>query len=297
MSSTVQSADGTTIAYDRFGEGPAVVFVGGATKFRANDLTATELAQAVAAKGFTTVVYDRRGRGESTDTAPYAPAREVEDLAALIAAVGGSAALYGSSSGAVLALWAAQAGVGVTKLLLWEPPLTVEDDGQAFLAGLQERIAAKDRDGAIAFFMGEVQQEWLDGLRQSPAYPAIWNIAPTLAYDAEILATALTGTSWSEQWAAVTMPTLVMLSDQQLAVIPEAAAALVTALPHATQRKVKAEHLHRQVEMMASVLSKALTPPEACGWPCEHCVAALREGTQVERPVDTRGPVPLYDEG
>lgn len=296
--STVTSADGTTIAYDSFGEGPPLVFVAGATKYRGNDLASTELARQVAAKGFTAVVYDRRGRGESSDTAPYAVAREVEDLAALIGAVGGSAALYGTSSGAVLALWAAQAQIGVTKLLLWEPPLTADDDGQAFLAGLKERVAAKDRDGAIAFFMGEVQEEWLEGLRQSPVYPSIWNVAATLPYDAEVLADALTGTPWSEQWAGVTVPTLVMLSDQHLAVIPEAAAALVKALPHATQRKIAAEHLHHQASMMSGVLAKAMTPPDTCGWACDHCIAALREAesaTQRAR-VDASGPVPLYDD-
>lgn len=298
MSQTVTSADGTRIGYDRFGDGPAVILVAGATKFRAFDPETSQVARLLADQGFTTVVYDRRGRGESTDTAPYAVAREVEDLAALINAVGGSAALYGISSGAVLALWAAQANIGVSKLLLWEPPLTAEDDGQAFLAGLRERLIAKDREGAIAFFMGEVAPEWLDGLRESPAYGSIWNVAPTLAYDAEVVADALTGTPWSVQWAAVGVPTLVMLSNQTLDVIEEAATALAAALPHATRRIIGAEQPHLQAPMMASVLAKALVPTDACGWSCAHCRQSARQAERAAEwdRVDSRGPVPQYED-
>lgn len=298
MSDFVTSADGTRIAYDRFGEGPAVVLVAGATKSRASDPAATELAQAVAANGFTAVVYDRRGRGESTDTLPYAVAREVEDLKALVGAVGGSATLYGTSSGAVLALWAAQAGIGVERLLLWEPPLTPDDDGQDFLLRLRERLAAKDREGAIAVFMGDVQEEWLEALRQSPAYPAIWNLAHTLAYDAEVLADALTGTPWSEQWSSVTVPTLVMVTEPNLPVVLQSAHDLAQALPHAATRRFTEEQLHHRVATMTATLTKALQPGPTCPWPCPHCGAALREAARAAEEVRPyrSGPVPLYDE-
>ena len=115
---TVTSADGTTIAYDRLGDGPPVVVVGGALADRAV-LAAT--AEALAAHR-TVLNYDRRGRGDSGDTAPYAVAREVEDLAALLAAAGGSAALYGHSSGAALALHAAAAGLPIERLVMHEAP-------------------------------------------------------------------------------------------------------------------------------------------------------------------------------
>src|SRR6266498_5492099 len=120
--STVTSADGTVIDYDRYGDGPAVIFIGGAATYRAIDQATTQTAKRLAAEGFTTVDYDRRGRGRSGDTPPWALAREVEDVAALITAVGGAAALCTNSSGADIALAAASADIGVTALVLYEPP-------------------------------------------------------------------------------------------------------------------------------------------------------------------------------
>ena len=118
----VTSADGTSIAYDRLGAGPAVVLVsGGSTDRMANAGEASVLASE-----FTVFNFDRRGRGPSGDTQPYAVAREIEDIAAVIEAAGGSAHLYGTSSGAALALEAAAAGLPVTKLALWEPPYFVD---------------------------------------------------------------------------------------------------------------------------------------------------------------------------
>jgi len=115
---TVTSKDGTTIAFDRMGQGPPVVLVcGGSVDRMANAGVAQHLAA-----DFTVLNYDRRGRGDSGDTLPYAIEREVEDIEAVIDAAGGSACLWGSSSGAVLALIAAESGVPVTKLALWEPP-------------------------------------------------------------------------------------------------------------------------------------------------------------------------------
>ncbi|MBM0260637.1 alpha/beta fold hydrolase [Micromonospora sp. 4G55] len=103
---TVRSADGTTIAYERSGDGPAIVLVGGAF----NDRTTTRAVAAALAADFTVFGYDRRGRGDSGDTAPYTVQREIEDLAALIGAAGGAAYLYGISSGAILAALATAAG-------------------------------------------------------------------------------------------------------------------------------------------------------------------------------------------
>ena len=118
----VTSNDGTTIGFDRLGEGPPVALVcGGSTARSANAPLAALLA-----RRFTVFNYDRRGRGDSGDTPPYAVEREVEDLGAVIAAAGGSAAVYGTSSGAALALEAAARGLPVTKLALWEPPFIVD---------------------------------------------------------------------------------------------------------------------------------------------------------------------------
>lgn len=234
------SADGTRIAYDRAGSGPALLLVGGATQFRGFDPTTVDLAGRLAEAGFTVVNYDRRGRGESSDTAPYDVDREVEDIAALVDAVGGSATLYGSSSGAVLCIWAAQAIDGVTRLILWEPPLDLESDGAESLDGLQERLRAGDREGAVAFFMSGMPPEWFEGMKSSPAWPVMLAIAPTLAYDAAVLERAERSRDWSSLLADVTVPVTVLLGEETLPIFPPAADALVAALPNATQRRIAA---------------------------------------------------------
>src|SRR5207249_2983566 len=147
--STVTSADGTVIDYDRYGDGPAVIFIGGAATYRAIDETTTQTAGRLAAEGFTTVDYDRRGRGRSGDTQPWALAREVEDVAALITAVGGAAALCTNSSGADIALAAASAGVGVTALALYEPPFFAGRSFTAHLAALRSLLADGKNEEAM----------------------------------------------------------------------------------------------------------------------------------------------------
>src|SRR5438046_3685214 len=122
----VQSADGTTIAFDQLGKGPAVILVGGALEQRAMDSETAQLA-ALLAQHFTVFHYDRRGRGDSSDTQPYAVEREVEDLDALITEAGGSAFVFGMSSGGVHALEAAKRGLAITKLALYEPPFNSGD--------------------------------------------------------------------------------------------------------------------------------------------------------------------------
>src|SRR5579859_6112512 len=118
----VVSTDGTAIAFDRVGDGPPVILVVGAFNDRATGAPlATFLAQ-----HFTVFNYDRRGRGASGDTAPYAIEREIEDLDALISEAGGSASVFGYSSGAILALMAADRGLAITKLALYEPPFTID---------------------------------------------------------------------------------------------------------------------------------------------------------------------------
>src|SRR6185312_8903380 len=119
---TVRSADGTEIAFDRLGSGPPVVLVCGGSVDRSDDAPLAELLSA----DLTVFNYDRRGRGDSGDTQPYAIEREVEDIGAVIEAAGGRANLWGSSSGAVLALIATARGVPVSKLALWEPPFIPE---------------------------------------------------------------------------------------------------------------------------------------------------------------------------
>src|SRR6266581_300818 len=123
---TVTSKDGTRIAYDKSGSGPAVIIVSGATSTRAAEIPLASLL----ASHFTVYAYDRRGRVDSGDTLPFAVEREFEDIAAIINVAGGSASLYGISSGAILAFRAVASGLPVTQLALWEPPFSVDESGR-----------------------------------------------------------------------------------------------------------------------------------------------------------------------
>ena len=186
----VTSRDGTRIAYDKWGKGPAVILVNGALSNRSSN---AELAQLLAAR-FTVYSYDRRGRGDSTDTKPYSVKREIEDIEALIDAAGGSAYVYGKSSGARLALQAASAlGDKVKKLALYEPPYS-EAEGAAkewreFRSKLDALLAADRRADAITLFMKFVgaPDEAVAKMKASPAWPAMLAMAPTLAYDNAVL--------------------------------------------------------------------------------------------------------------
>ena len=140
--STVTSADGTTIDYDAYGNGPTVIFIGGASQHRAIDQRTTEIAKQLAAEGFTAVDYDRRGRDRSGDTPPWSLDREVEDVAALIEATGAPAALYTSSSGAAIALAAVTEGLEVSALALYEPPYFAGSDGTEHITALERMLNA-----------------------------------------------------------------------------------------------------------------------------------------------------------
>jgi pimeloyl-ACP methyl ester carboxylesterase len=255
MTDYVTSADGTRIAFDVEGDGPAIVLVGGATQFRAFDPATTELAHQIALRGFTVVNYDRRGRGESGDTLPFALEREIDDIAALIAEVGGTAALYGSSSGAALCLWAASAGLPVTALVLWEPPLEPEGvRDRDWLTGLEQRISADDREGAAEFFMRDMPPEWIESAKASAAWATLVSIAPTMVYDATALERSQHA-SWRENWGAVTAPTLVVIGEQTLPIFPPVADALVKALPNGSQRRIDASHQDWDPADMAAVIA------------------------------------------
>ncbi|MDT8915621.1 alpha/beta hydrolase [Amycolatopsis sp. PS_44_ISF1] len=190
MTATVTSADGTRIAFDSTGEGTPVILVGGAM----NDRTSVAgLAAVLADAGFRAVAPDRRGRGDSGDAAAYEVAREVEDLAALISHVGGSAAVFGHSSGAILALEAASRGLPIIKVAAYEPPFVVVDSrrrpGEDLVARVRARLSADDRDGAVELFLTEgvgAPEQQVAGMKASPAWSWCTALAPTLAYDLEI---------------------------------------------------------------------------------------------------------------
>jgi pimeloyl-ACP methyl ester carboxylesterase len=205
----VTSKDGTSIAYDRQGSGPAVILVGGAFVDRSeNAPLAAELAG-----HFTVYNYDRRGRGQSGDTLPYAVEREVEDLEALIAEAGGSAHLYGISSGGALAMEAAAAGVAVDRLAVYEVPYNLAEDGpqrqREYVERLEALLAEGRRGDAAELFMrvAGATEEMIAGARSSPVWPGLEALAHTLAYDAACMGD---GRPPADRLARITCPTLVL---------------------------------------------------------------------------------------
>lgn len=245
----VVSRDGTQIAFDRAGTGTPVILIGGAFQQRADPLL-EPLAVQLSAR-FTVVNYDRRGRGDSGDTAPYAIAREVEDLAALITEVGGTASLFGMSSGGVLALEAAASGLSVTKLALYEPPFIVDtsrppvpDD---YLARLKEAISAGHHGDAVALFLTEVvgmPAEAVAGMRPAPFWPSMEAVAPTLVYDGTLMQEVSSGQQLPARWSSIGQPTLVIDGGDSPAYQHAAVSALARLLPMGS-RQTLADQTHQ----------------------------------------------------
>jgi pimeloyl-ACP methyl ester carboxylesterase len=259
--STVTSADGTVVDYDRYGDGPAVIFIGGAATYRAIDEATTQTAGRLAAEGFTTVDYDRRGRGRSGDSQPWALAREVEDLAALIAAVGGAAALCTNSSGADIALAAASAGVGVTTLALYEPPFFAGRSFTEHLAALRSLLARGRNEEAMRYNLTSViglPAEVVEGMAQAPWWAEMVAAAPTLVYDHAATNEINLDPDWRGRWAKVTVPTIVCSGDQSFPGLAEAADAVAAALPNASRRVLPGQGHRPAPEAMVPVLVEFL---------------------------------------
>ena len=252
----VTSADGTRIGFDRQGTGPAVVLISGGSVDRMSNVG---LAAALAGDG-TILNYDRRGRGPSGDTQPYAIAREIEDLAAVIEAAGGSAGVYGSSSGAVLGLHAAAAGLPIAKLALWEPPFIVDDSRPrpaADTASVYRRLVAEGKRGeAVEYFMSTVvglPDEFVAFAKTQPWWPAQEALAHTLAYDAEIMADYSLPT---ELIGRVSVPTLVVHGTSSFEFIGTAAAALTDALPDGRRETLDGQSHDVDPAVLAPVLAR-----------------------------------------
>ncbi len=201
------------------GQGPALILVDGALCYRGAGPSKSVAAELSA--DYTVFTYDRRGRGESGDTAPYAVEREIEDLGALIEEAGGSASLCGFSSGAVLALDAANRGLGVEKLALYEPPFIVDDSRAPlpddYASRLDQLIAADRRGDALRLFMGQVgmPKVLVALMRFMPAWSKLKSVAPTLRYDAALMGDTQSGRPLpAERWNAVTAPTLVIVGGK-----------------------------------------------------------------------------------
>lgn len=255
---TVTSEDGTSIAYDRQGEGPAVILVAGALCARLS-WSGPQLVRLLAPH-FTVYNYDRRGRGESGDTQPYAVAREIEDLDALIAAAGGSASLFGHSSGAALALEAAAAlGEKVTKLALYDAPYHEDLGGRpawnAYIGRLAETLAAGRHGDAVALFMAYtgMPANQVEGMRHAPFWPTLQALAPTLAYD-HITLLGEDGGVPAERAAAVRAPALVMYGGASHPVMRDAARVLSRAMPRTQLRAFEGQAHDVHPEALAPVL-------------------------------------------
>ncbi|GHG49400.1 alpha/beta hydrolase [Sinomonas cellulolyticus] len=234
------SADGTTIAYDRLGSGPAVILVSGASVDRRGD---AHLAQALA-EDFTVYNYDRRGRGDSTDTLPFAVEREIEDIAALLDAAGAAtshdggaaAAVVGFSSGAALAARAA-AVLPVRALVMWEPPFMTDEAGVArakqYTENLNATLGDGDNDGALTTFLRYVglPDAAIDGSRKEPFWEAAVRLAPTLAYDNAAMGEDAVVPA--EDFGRITAPTLVLAGGASPDFLPAAAEAVAAAIPGA----------------------------------------------------------------
>ncbi|CAG0930029.1 hypothetical protein TFLX_01556 [Thermoflexales bacterium] len=244
MKKTV-SKDSTIIAFDQSGKGSALILVGGAFQHRAIDPRTTQLA-ALLAPYFTVYHYDRRGRGDSSDTAPYAIEREVEDLEALIKEAGGSAFVFGMSSGAVLALKAAARGLAITQLALYEPPFNLDDKARAVSETYTKQLTAllaEDRRGdavTLAMLTWGTPAEVVAGMRQTPVWAIFESVAPTLAYDNALMGD---GSVPTKQLASVTVPTLVLDGGASPVFMHNAAQAAADALPNA-QRRTLAGQTH-----------------------------------------------------
>ncbi|MEV6025045.1 alpha/beta fold hydrolase [Streptomyces sp. NPDC052036] len=248
------SRDGTRIAYERTGRGPAVVLVSGAMSTGA---TVAPLAAHLPDR-FSVVVYDRRGRGGSGDTEPYAVAREVEDLAALVEAADGEAWLYGISSGGALALEAAASGLPVRGVAVYEPPFADYGGGQPeraeYTARLGEALGQGRRGDAVELFLGltGLAPEMIANARRSPMWADMEALAPTLAYDDAVMGDGLVP---RERLATVTVPVLAVAGGASPEWLRRAAEAVARVAPRGTYRTLKDQDHMVEPQVLAPVLA------------------------------------------
>jgi pimeloyl-ACP methyl ester carboxylesterase len=259
---TVKSADGTTIAFTSVGSGQPLIIVDGATAHRAVSPLHAPVGELLGDR-FQVITYDRRGRGESGDTKPYAVEREIEDLAALIEYAGSPAIVTGFSSGAVLSLHATAAGLPVSRLALFEPPFVVDDGRPPLPSDYVERLEAAVADGrpadAAEFFLtaaAGVPAEFVGGMKESPFWAPLEAVAHTISYDGRIMGPTMSGRPLpADAWSAIDVPVLVMHGTRTEPWLAAGARAAADLLPTATLRPVDGEG--HSVEPAA--LAEALT--------------------------------------
>jgi pimeloyl-ACP methyl ester carboxylesterase len=251
-SATVTSTDGTVIAYERTGQGPALILIDAAGHYR--EFTSFAGLIYLLAPRFTVYHYDRRGRGRSTDTLPYAVEREVDDLAALINEAGESASLYAFSSGGLLALHAAATGLPISRMALLEPPIERDEDRsaqRAFTTELANLVAAGRPEDAVEFYLTSigVPDDIVEDMRGSASWSAMASVAPTLVYDSLISE----ATSF-DLLTSVTLPTLVLDSEGSSDDLIGMAATVAGALPNGCHRSLAGEWHGVSDEVLAPVL-------------------------------------------
>jgi pimeloyl-ACP methyl ester carboxylesterase len=258
---TVTSADGTSIGFTRAGDGPPLILVDGAMCYREFGPT-PKIADALASH-FTVYTYDRRGRGTSGDTSPYAPDREVDDLAALVKEAGGSPHLFGQSSGAVLALEAANSGLPVAKLALYEPPFIVDDSRRpqpaGFVAGLQAKIDDGRPGDAVKTFMRFVDTPGFFVTILPLMWP-VWSklkaVGHTLPYDLAIVGSTQDGRPLPrDRWTSVSSPTLVMDGGKSPAWMRTGVKSLADLLPGSVYRTLPGQTHMVEPEAVAPALA------------------------------------------
>jgi pimeloyl-ACP methyl ester carboxylesterase len=266
---TVRSKDATTIAFERIGEGPPLVMVDGALCSRAMGPGAS-LAPRLA-EHFTVFTYDRRGRGDSRDTPPYAVEREMEDLQAVLDAAGGSAHVFGHSSGAVLALEAAARGASISKLALYEAPFIVDgsrppvpDD---IVDQFNESLAAGRRGDAVKLFLQQVGAPGVVValMRVTPMWSKLKAVAHTLPYDLTVLRGTQRGEPLpAERWTEVTIPTMIVVGGKSPVWMQNSTQALARVLPNAELRVAARQTHWVKPTLLAPQLTEFLTTaPEA----------------------------------
>jgi pimeloyl-ACP methyl ester carboxylesterase len=267
----VTSADGTTIVFDSSGGdsssdssggGPVIILVHGAFTGRTHP-TLSGVAAALA-PWFTVFNYDRRGRGGSGDTHPYAVEREIEDLAALIEAAGGSAMVFGGSSGSGLALAAAARNPAISKLAVWEPPYHVDDSAPAlpddFAARLGALVTAGRRGDAVELFMvaaAEMPPAAVAAMRLQPSWPDAEAVAHTLAYEAAVMGPG--NALPAGRLAAITQPTLVLTGGNSPAWMTGAGKAVAATIPGAVHRVLDGQTHNVSPEALAPELLEFFT--------------------------------------
>jgi len=251
MSDFVVTSAGDRVAYDRRGDGPAVVFVAGAGPFRAIDAPTSEVAELLAARGLTTLVHDRVGRGESVHDGRVDLADELAAVTALIDAAGAPAVLVGHSSGGAISLRAAVEGLPVAGLVLFETPLDPATQGVAeWTDELYRLLDEGDHAGAVTHYMKDIPLDILQGLRHSPLWEPFVAQAHSLRPDAQALEWAMSAPH-TELFGDIDVPVRLVVGEETLSEMTAAAASLAAAIPGATRAEVAGAQHTWEPEAMA----------------------------------------------